>query len=195
MNIFTIDRLLELFWLGVQQICFVLVKRAYNDILNGNKGCVALCARQTAVFAAFAIFAFLPELGLHFMERLFTAQGAAYFAWTVRITLCTAMMLFDALLVLYCVRIIRIYRGGVNAAGTALPWDAILTSAAVLLASGYVCASIHASERFRFSTEQYLRVGRFFVETANFTYIILEGAAAAMVCRLFLWLRKREKNV
>ena len=166
MSVFTIERLLELFWLAVQQCCFVGLKYAYDGAVRGAGRGVRLSAIQCMVFLAFAVFAFQPELGLNFMSGLYNVRGIDYFAWIVRMTLCAAMVLFDGF--------------GVPASSATLCGDLLLAAAVLLPSCVYIWGSISASEKFMFDRLQYMWVGRFFVELANCAYIALEGTAALM---------------
>lgn len=183
MATFTIERLLELFWLAVQQFCFVWLKYAHDGAACGAGHGVRLTAEQCMVFLAFAVFSFQPELGLNFMSRFYDLRGIDYFAWIVRMTLCGAMVLFDALLVLYFSRLVRICRRGLPQDSSTLCGDLLLVLAVALPVIVYICAGIGASERHLFGWEQYMWVGRFFVALANCAYIALEGAAAVMFWR------------
>lgn len=180
MSVFTIERLLELFWLAVQQCCTVGLKYAYDGAVRGVGRGVRLSAIQCMVFLAFAVFAFQPELGLNFMSGFYNVRGIDYFAWIVRMTLCAAMVLFDALLVFYWCRMVRVYRFGVPSSSATLCGDLLLAAAVLLPSCVYIWGSISASEKFMFDRLQYMWVGRFFVELANCAYIALEGTAALM---------------
>lgn len=141
--------------------------------------------RQAALLLAAALLAFIRDIFPVWTERLLVVGGSDYFPWGVRISLCAAMVLFDSLLVLYFSRIVRLYRKGLSAARPTLPGDALLCSLVAVTAAGYIWLSISAASRFGLSMEEYMWIGRFFVQLCNFSYIALE-ALGALLFLLFL---------
>lgn len=187
MHYFMIERLMGLFWVSIQQACFVCIKYAHDDIVNGNGRARRIAASQAAVFVLLAVLSFERELGCGFISQKLVTQGMDYYPWAVRITICAAMILFDSLLVLYFWRITKVYRNGIQAARATLPGDIAVTIATLALGACYIVFSMSASEKFGFGIEQYKWIGRFFIQISNFFYIALEVGGAIM---FWLFLKK-----
>jgi len=177
MNVFLIERLMCLFWIAVQQFCFACVKYAHDDIVSGAKTW-RIAASQAAALVLTVVFCFEPELNLSFPSKLLLKGDMDYFPWVARIVLCGMMILFDALLMLYFYRIVRVYRRGLASARPTLPGDAALAALVTTLCCVYITAGIGASGRIGFDMSQYLWIGRFFIQISNFFYISLEAGGA-----------------
>ena len=182
-----IERLMGLFWVLIQQLCFVCIKYAHDDIVRGRERAVRLAATQAALFLVLLVFCFEREIGLPFFSKTLAKPSVDYYPWAVRIAICSAMILFDALLVLYFWRIVRVYREGLAVARGTLKGDLAVAAFVLLLGAGYVACSVGASERFGFAMRQYMWIGRFFIQLANFFYIALEVGGAIL---FWLFLRK-----
>ena len=180
MHYFMIERLMGLFWVMIQQLCFVCIKYAHDDIVLGQGRVKRLAAVQAIFFLLLLAFCFEREAGLPLLSRLLAGRSLDYYPWAVRIAICAAMILFDSLLVVYFWRIVRVYRKGLHAAKGTIRGDLALTAFVLLLGVGYVVLGIRASERFAFTMAQYMWVGRFFIQLANFFYIALEVGGAIL---------------
>ena len=182
-----IERLMGLFWVLIQQFCFVCIKYAHDDIVGGRGRVVRLAVTQVALFLVLLVFCFERETGLVFLSKMLAKSSVDYYPWAVRIAICSAMILFDALLVLYFWRIVRVYRGGLLVARDTLKGDFAVAVFVLLLGAGYVSCSVGASEHLGFAMRQYMWIGRFFIQLANFFYIALEVGGAVL---FWLFLRK-----
>lgn len=176
-----------IFWVLIQQSCFVCIKYAHDDIVRGRGRVVRLVATQAVLFLALLALCFERETGLVFLSKVLARPPVDYYPWAVRIAICSAMILFDALLVLYFWRIVRVYRGGLAVARDTLKGDFAVAAFVVLLGAGYVACSVGASERLGFAMRQYMWIGRFFIQLSNFFYIALEVGGAIL---FWLFLRK-----
>lgn len=166
-----------LFWVMVQQFCFVCLKYAHDNIL-GNTKTARLIASHVMAFALLTVFCFEYELDLGFLSNLLRIGRMDYYPWAVRIFLCGAMIAFDSLLVLYFARIVRLYRHGRGAARPTWPADLSVFAFAAILCCGYLYVSIASASRLRFNMDQYVWIGRFFITISNFFYIGLEVSGA-----------------
>lgn len=194
MHFFMIERLMGLFWVLIQQFCFVCIKYAHDDIVKGDGGAKRLAISQALVFAALGVFCFERELGIGIISESLLSERIDYFPWSVRIAICGAMILFDSLLVLYFWRIVKVYRRGLSAAHATLPGDMAVLGFVLLLCCGYIRASIGASETFGFYMDHYLWIGRFFIQISNFFYIGLE-VGGAILFWLFLKQLKADEGL
>jgi len=190
MDVFLIERFLCLFWLAVQQVCFACIKYAYGDIVGTRATLRTEMARNVTLFSLIAALSFIRDLFLGTSGALFTANGMDYYPWAVRIFLCAAMVLFDSLLVLYFWRIVRVYKKGAAVRRT-WPADALLAAFIFSAAAAYLYGSIKAAGRLCIPPEDYVRIGRFFVQVCNFSYIALESIGALLIASFLLGMRKR----
>jgi hypothetical protein len=180
MSPFLIERLMGVFWVFVQQVCYVCVKYAHDDIAGRVGGVSRLIATQICAFLALLTFCFLRELGFDGATSVFRMTRFDAYPWATRIAICSAMILFDLLLVIYFARIVRIYRRGLSAARPTLPGDVAALAAVVLLGAGYFGLGTAATERFAFTMRQYVWIGRFFIQISNFFYVGLEVGGALL---------------
>jgi len=190
MDVFFIERFLCLFWLAVQQVCFACIKYAYGDIVGTKATLRTEMARNVTLFSLIAVLSFMRDLFPGTSGALFAANGTDYYPWAVRIFLCAAMVLFDSLLVLYFWRIVRVYKKGAAARRT-WPADALLVAFIFSAAAVYLYGSIGAAGRLGIPPEDYVRIGRFFVQVCNFSYIALESIGALLIASFLLGMRKR----
>jgi len=166
-----------LFWVGVQQFCFTCLKYAHDGILGiGNTK--RLVFIQLFSFVLLVLFCFEYELGSGYFWKTLRINKVEFDEWVVRVILCGAMILFDALLVLYFARIVRIYRYGLSSARPTLTVDLIIFAFVVVLCFSYLYGSITSSLRLGFDMDQYNWIGRFFIQISNFFYITLEVGGA-----------------
>ncbi|MCL2768244.1 MAG: hypothetical protein FWE49_05920 [Synergistaceae bacterium] len=174
-----IERLMGLFWVAVQQFCFACLKYAHDGILGiGNTR--RLLISQLLAFALLAVFCFESELGTGYLSNVLYINKVSFYEWTVRITICGVMILFDSLLVLYFARIVRLYRFGITAASPTLKIDLAVFAFVALLCCGYLYMSITSALRLNFTMVQYNWIGRFFIQISNFFYIALEVGGAVL---------------
>ena len=174
MNAFMIERLMGIFWVGVQQLCFACLKYTHDDIVFGDRKARKLLVFQLLAFALLVVLCFEYELRIAFLSEVMLIGENDYYPWTVRVALCGAMILFDALLVLYFMRIIRVYRRGLSSVKPTLPGDLAVLAFVAALCGCYMYCSIIAASRLGFDMNTYLWVGRFFIQISNFFYIALE---------------------
>ena len=181
MDAFLVERLMGLFWVTVQQFCFACLKYAHDGIvLEGGRG-GRLIASQLSAFALLSAFCFELELGIGLASKALLIGGTDYYPWAARITLCGTMILFDALLVLYIARIVRVYRHGLSSARPTLPGDMAVLASVAALCCGYMYFSITAAQRLGFDLDTYLWIGRFFIQISNFFYITLEVGGVLVI--------------
>ena len=190
---FLIERLMGLFWVMVQQLCFACLKYAHNCVV-GTRETGKLLLSQGFAMALLAVFCFEYELGIGFPSKALLIGKVDYYPWAVRITLCGAMILFDSLLVLYFARIVRLYRRGLSAARPTLAADLAVLAFVVVLCGGYLYGSIASAQRLRFNMFHYIWIGRFFIQISNFFYIILE-VGGALLAWSFLRRLLRDKGL
>lgn len=187
---FPIVRVAALFWSLVQQLCFVLARRAYLGV-DDRRPSALFYASQAAVAAALAAVSFSGELGIVPPYDLPSIawirppqQGVT--AWCI--AMCAAMICFDGLLVIYAYRFLKLSRGAelerrapiVDAAFTAV----VLGAAALYWISGDAAASELAA-----STFEYLTIRRFFIQISNGCYVVLELTCAAILFKFWRELR------
>ena len=190
--IFLMEKLLGLFWVLVQQACFCGVKYVYEGLIPGGQGPRRIVAAQLALFATLAVLCFEEELGLGFLSTALKFGIKDFYPWAMRMALCSAMILFDALLLLYAFRIYRLYRHGLSAARPTLPVDAALTLFACVLCVAYTAGTIHATLARNISMKVYMWMGRAFIQVSNFFYVPLEITGAVLLYRF--WRAVRETN-
>lgn len=188
--VFLTDKLMGLFWVLVQQVCFCGVRYVYESLVPCGRSARRIAAPQAAVLVLLTILCFERELGIPFLSSLLVFGLRDFWPWTMRIALCGAMILFDALLLLYTYRIYRIYRRGLQAAGPTLAGDAALTLLVLALCAGYAAGSIRATLAHDISMDDYTWIGRAFIQISNFFYAPLEIAGAALLWRF--WRAVRE---
>jgi hypothetical protein len=179
MENFLIERLMGLFWVTVQQFCFTCLKYAHDSILEIGKT-RRLLMTQLLALIILIVFCFEPELGNGYLWNALYIEDVVFFEWTVRVTLCGVMIIFDSLLVLYFARIVRLYRHGLSAARPTLLGDIAVLSFVVILCCSYLYGSITSSLRLGFDMDQYNWIGRFFIQVSNFFYIALEVGGAIL---------------
>jgi hypothetical protein len=148
-------------------------------------------ARNAALFSLIAALSFMRDLFPGTSCAFLAASGTDYYPWGVRIFLCAAMVLFDSLLVLYFWRIVRVYKRGAAAVRRTWPADALLAALIFSAAAVYLYGSIGAAERLGLSSGEYVRIGRFFVQACNFSYIALESIGALLIASFLLGVKKR----
>lgn len=189
---FICERLMGLFWVLVQQLCFVCVKYTYDDIVTGRGQRKRLAVQQGIVFFAMVFFCFQYELGFSDIPLALFIKGTEYFPWVVRITLCCAMILFDSLLLLYVFRIVRVYRYGLKTAHPTQRGDLIVLVLVTILLGSYIYTSVHTSVNHNFSMAQYNWIGRFFIQLANVFYVALEVSGALIAWKFLKHLKAQE---
>lgn len=185
--LFLVEKSMGLFWVLVQQACFCCVKYVYAGIVSGG-GTAAfvrqrrrIAAVQIAAAASLVVLCFERELGVGGLSRLLDLDAADFYPWAVRMALCAAMILFDALLLLYTFRIYRIYRHGLSAARPTLPADAALTAGVLALWALYEAGGIHAALSRGLTIDDYVWIGRAFIQISNFFYVPLEICGASLM--------------
>jgi len=149
---------------------------------------------QFLTFVLLVVFCFEYELGGGYLWRALYIKRVDFYSWTVRITLCGAMILFDALLVLYFARIVRLYRYGLDSARSTLTVDLAIFAFVAILCCGYLYGSITSALRHGFNMDQYNWIGRFFIQISNFFYITLE-VGGALLAWSFLKQLARDKSL
>ena len=140
---------------------------------------------QIILFAVLVILSFEQELSIKFLSSMLIFGRKNFYAWTIRITLCAAMILFDSLLLLYTFRIYKLYRCGLACVHSTIWADFAVTLFVCLICAGYIAGSIHASLTQRISMNAYLWVGRAFVQLSNFFYVPLEIAGAILLYKFY----------
>ena len=149
---------------------------------------------QLLAFAILAVLCFEQELGISFLSKALVVGGKDYYPWTVRITLGGVMVLFDALLVLYFARIVRLHRRGLAAARPTLAGDLVMFAFVAVLCCGYLYGSIASASRLSLNMYQYMWIGRFFVLICDFFYITLEVGGVVLI-GVFLRQLLRDKKL
>jgi len=190
---FLIERLMGLFWVAVQQFCFICLKYAHDGILGIGRTWRLLFS-QLLVFALLVVFCFESELGSGYLKNALYINGVEFYGWTVRIAICGCMILFDSLLVLYFARIVRLYKFGLSAASPTLKGDLVVFAFVLVLCCSYLYGSIASSLRLSFDMYQYNWIGRFFIQISNFFYIALE-VGGAILAWFFLKQLLRDKGL
>ena len=174
MDAFLIERLMGIFWVTVQQFCFICLKYMHNRIVLGDGRIRKLLFPQLLAFVLLIVFCFEYELGISFPSKALLIGRIDYYPWTVRFVLCGLMILFDCLLVMYFARIVRIYRRGLASSRPTWPGDVLAVVFVAILCIGYIYTSIDAAMRLKFKMDEYIWIGRFFIQISNFFYIALE---------------------
>ena len=177
-----IERLMSLFWVMVQQFCFTCLKYAHDNIVGTGKT-RKLLLTQLLAFVLLIAYCFESELGNGYLRNALYINRVVFYEWTVRVVLCGVMILFDWLLVLYFVRVVRIYRHGIASAPPTWPGDLAVFVFVSVLSCSYLYFSITSALHLGFDMDQYNWIGRFFIQISNFFYIVLEVVGA-----VFAWL-------
>lgn len=178
-----------LVWCLVQQICYIQIKRAYDRAAGRSSGGLFL-AVQAAVALAIVAICVMQGLGVGSFADLpswvrYAPQQPGWSAWTV--TICTAMICFDALLVLYARRWARLCDG---AGAVRTLWaDAAVIAISFGFGALYLVSSDFAAASLRVSLDGYHTLRRAYIAMANGCYIALE-LWAAWILRGF-WLSAR----
>ena len=181
--IFLIDKSLLLFWVLIQQCCFCGVKYIYEGLIPNGQSLKRIIMTQVIIFAVLVILCFEQELSIKFLSSMLIFGSKSFYAWAMRITLCSAMILFDSLLLLYTFRIYKLYRGGI--VRPTFFADFMLTLFICVICFGYIAGSIHASLTQNISMKAYLWVGRAFVQLSNFFYVPLEISGAVLLYKFW----------
>ena len=188
--IFLMEKSLGLFWVLIQQGCFCGVKYIYEGLIPDGQGLRRIVAAQVFFFAALTALCFERELGLALLSSALKYGDRDFYPWAMRITLCSAMILFDALLLLYAFRIYRLYRRGLAAAGPTLPADAALALLTCALCVAYTAGAIHATLVRDIPMDDFYWTGRAFIQLSNFFYVPLEITGAVLLYRFWRTVRE-----
>ena len=176
----------------VQQFCFTCLKYAHDNILGTGKT-RRLLLFQLLTLVIFCAFIFSPELTNDYIRKALNIRRVLFFEWAVRIAICGVMIVFDSLLVLYFARVVRLYSRGIASARPTLPADFAVVVFVAVLCCGYFYLSMDTSLRLRIHMDQYIWIGRFFIQISNFFYIALEIGGAVLAWS-FLKHLKRDKS-
>ena len=190
--IFLMEKSLGLFWVLIQQGCFCGVKYVYEGLIPKGQSLRRIVAAQAAFFAVLVVLCFERELGLAFLSSALRFGDRDFYPWAMRIALCSAMILFDALLLLCAFRIYRLYRRGLAAARPTLPADAALFLLTGALCVAYTAGIIHATLANDLPMDDFYWMGRAFIQLSNFFYVPLEITGALLLYRFW---RAVQENV
>ena len=183
--VFLIEKLLGLFWVLVQQSCFCVVKYVYEGLIPNGRSLRYIVSLQLVFFAFLVLLCFEEELGLKFLSLMLKTGRRNFYPWAVRVALCSAMILFDALLLLYGFRIYRLYKYGITALSSTLIIDFILTLSVFAVCVIYTACMIHAALARNISMNIYMWMGRAFIQFSNFFYVPLEITGAVLLYKFY----------
>ena len=189
---FTIERLMGLFWVLIQQICFSGLKWVYQDISEKATSIRRLFLLQGGSFFLLCLLCFGRELSLPFFPTLLLFGERDFYPWSVRILLCSAMILFDALIVLYFYRLLRLYEGNPLREKSPVPNDLGVVFFVGSLFLLYTAFSIKTILHHDLSMWDFVWIGRFFIQISNLFYITFEVGGALLFWR-FLKRTRLEK--
>ena len=191
---FTIERLMGLFWVLIQQICFSGLRWVYQDILEKGTSIRRFFLLQMGCFFFLCLLCFGRELSLPFFRTLLLVGERDFYPWSIRILLCSAMILFDALIVLYFYRLLRLYEGNPLQEKSAIPKDIAVLFFVSSLFLLYTVLSIQTVLRHNLSMWDFVWIGRFFIQISNLFYITFEVGGALLFWR-FLKRTRSEKTL
>lgn len=181
-TVFLIEKSMGLFWVLVQQVCFCGVGYVYGDLARGSAFPVRrFLLRQAAVFAVLCALCFERELGIPFLSSMLIIDGRDFYPWAVRITLCSMMILFDALLLVYTWRVYGIYTRGRQTVRPTWRGDLCVVIGVGLLCVLWIHRSIATTLLHNLSMWDYTWMGRAFIQLSNFFYVPLEIAGAILL--------------
>lgn len=180
-TIFLVEKSMGLFWVFIQQVCFCGVGYVYGDLVHEAFGRRAFFLRQSLVFLALCLLCFEKELGISCLSGALAIGERNFYPWTIRILLCSAMILFDTLLLLYTFRIYRVCTRGREAIRPTLPVDLCLVAGVSFLCVAYIRQSIDTALLHDLSMWDYTWLGRAFIQLSNFFYVPLEIAGAILL--------------
>ena len=183
--VFLVEKSLGLFWVLIQQCCFCMVKCVYEKLIPNGQGLRRIVLIQAFLFIILAILCFEQELSIKFLSSLLFFGRRNFYPWAVRIILCSAMILFDALLLLYTFRIYKLYKFGLAAMRPVFPVDFALTLFICVICAGYISGTIHATLTRNISMNLYFWLGRAFIQFSNFFYVPLEIAGAVLLYKFY----------
>ncbi|MBP9626716.1 MAG: hypothetical protein KBF14_06470 [Synergistaceae bacterium] len=189
---FTIERLMGLFWVLIQQICFSGLKWVYQDISEKGTSIRRSFLLQGGSFFLLCLLCFGRELSLPFFPTLLLFGERDFYPWSIRILLCSAMILFDALIVLYFYRLLRLYEGNPLREKSPVPKDLGVLFFVGSLFLLYTAFSIKTILRHDLSMWDFVWIGRFFIQISNLFYITFEVGGALLFWR-FLKRTRLEK--
>lgn len=190
--IFLIEKLMGLFWVFIQQICFCGVGYVYGNLVHPDRGSQKFFGRQAIAFLVLCLLCFERELGIPFLSSLLLLEEGDFYPWAILIILCSAMILFDALLLLYTWRVYRVYRRGTRSIGRTFPVDLCFIVAVGTVCCMYIRRSIDVTLLYGLSGEEYIRIGRAFIQLSNFFYVPLEITGALL---LYFFRRAVRRNI
>ncbi|MBQ6774740.1 MAG: hypothetical protein IJP48_11875 [Synergistaceae bacterium] len=162
-----------------------MVKCVYEKLIPNGQSLRRIVMTQVILFIILVILCFEYELSIKFLSSLLLFGRRNFYPWSVRIILCSAMILFDALLLLYTFRIYRLYKFGFESLSPVFPVDLALTLIICLICSGYIAGTIHASLTRNISMRSYVWLGRAFIQFSNFFYVPLEITGAILLYKFY----------
>lgn len=180
---FTVERLMGLFWVLIQQICFCGLKWGYQRITKEDAAFARFLFFQGMAFLLLCLVCFGRELSLPFWGALLRYGEYDFYPWSVRILLCSSMILFDALIVLYFYRLLRLYEGQPLAEKSTLPKDLAVLFFVGSLCAFYLFFSMRAILRHSLTPWDFVWIGRFFIQISNLFYITFEVGGALLFWR------------
>ncbi len=180
-TIFLAEKSMGLFWVLIQQICFCGVGYVYGDLVRESFGRRDFFLRQGIFFFVLCLLCFEKELGISLLSGALTIGERNFHPWAIRILLCSVMILFDALLLLYTWRIYRVCIRGRKAIRPTLPVDLCLVAGMAFLCVAYIRQSIDTALLHDLTMWNYTWLGRAFIQLSNFFYVPLEIAGAILL--------------
>ena len=193
--VFVIEKSMGLFWVLIQQCCFCGVKYIYESLIPNGQSLRRIVMTQLILFTGLVIICSEYELSIKFLSTALRFGDINFYPWAVRITLCSAMILFDSLLLLYAFRIYRIYKFGLSAVKPVLFTDLALTLSICIICAGYIACSIHAKFARNISMDSpqvYSQIGRAFIQFSNFFYVPLEITGALLLRKFYKAVRNNK---
>ncbi|GHV38796.1 hypothetical protein FACS1894187_18040 [Synergistales bacterium] len=183
-TLFLAEKLMGLFWVLVQQVCFCGSKILYESLSRGSARVKRILFFQCAIFIAFCAVSFEWELGVPFLSFALCIGERDFYPWAVRVILCSGMILFDALLTLYIYRIYRLCRDGERSFRPVFLWDFFVFFCIAALCVGFIAQSVSTTLVHDLDMDlEFTWLARAFVSFSNFFYVPLEACAAAVLFR------------
>ena len=197
-GIYLFATIMVLFWILVQQICLCCIKWAYEDILGRGAGVRRYIAANVAAF----LFCLLLAFGCQFdVDPIFPLLPSGLHAIYHRLRwnfFCNVMLMLDALLVAYALRIYRLYMSPSPEAGSkkGVFFADLLIGGAFfgffLLYHWGLCVTVqrHTLSLVALDTIQF-----FYIKIANFFYAFFEGTLAVLLWKIYRRIERSEVRV
>jgi hypothetical protein len=182
-----------LFWILVQQVCLCCAKWAYEDIL-GRTSTKRYVAFHAVIFLTLVILAFDTLFGVDIVFGMLPIGALRFYGRLKWNFLCDVMLILDALLVFYGLRIYRMYmseRPKTPSRTRVRTEDFIVAAGFLLFFIAYHRGMTDAILTYNLSGAAVRRLQFVFIRICGFFYMLFEGSGAVLLWRVYM--KSREK--